>query len=71
MRPFPQVPPFIADPVAKKYLEDLRAHLLETDKKKMNTDLTFGYFHLSAPDGSTWKVTIDDTGVLTTEKVFG
>lgn len=50
---------------------DFRDALVRETIPVVTTDEAVPQIYLRAPDGGAWKVTVSDTGVLTTEKVRG
>lgn len=70
MRVFPKVPEGIAPELAV-HLRDLSACVQMELRARTRDDVGHRSIILLSPDGSSWEVTVDDTGTLITTKVQG
>lgn len=66
----PKIPVF-KDPAVGKYLSDLTKWIDGELRGRTRDNTARGSVILVAPDGSTWSVTVDDTGTLSTTQVSG
>lgn len=63
--------PVAAFPYSSSSEQDMREVLTRAMVPVVSTEEAVPHLYLQAPDGGVWKVTVSDTGTLTTVKVQG
>lgn len=68
---FPQIPQFPKVEGLSSYFAAIGRYVDGEFRRRSRDDQSVGSIILTAPDGSTWSVTVDNAGVLSTTQLSG
>ena len=67
----PKIPTFTKEPALNPYLRDLTKELERELRQRVPATTGVGAIHLVSPNGSVWRITVSDAGVIATTQVSG